>query len=120
MNSLTVTRLLFSVASTDVEWIGSYTDLVTNSLLELYQHDFTHHTQILHRFVIDNPSVYGERVSALWLDINRLKLIWTVWCEWHNRNGRGLERAEILMKFVRSLQRVNPVMLSLPANMQQE
>lgn len=120
MDEFPTTRLLFSVASNDVEWVGSYTDMVTNSLLELHQYDSTHYTQILSRFVVDNPSVYGKQESAPGFDINHLKRIWTTWYEWYNRDGKGLDRGEILAKFVRSLQRVNPVILSLPANMQHE
>jgi len=120
MDELPITHILFCVASNDVEWIGSYTDLVTNSLLELHQYDCTHYTQILSQFVVDNPSVYGKQESAPGLDSNHLRRIWTTWCEWYNSTGRGLDQGEILAKFVRSLQRVNPVMLSLPANMQQE
>ncbi len=109
---------MFYVASTDVEWIGTQTDLVMNSLRELYRYDATHYTQVLSRFVEEHRSVYGDRLSAPLTDIRHLRLIRLLWWEWHEANG--IEAGNILPLFVRSLQKAYPVVLSLPANLQQD
>jgi hypothetical protein len=117
MNELPVTRLMFSVASNDVEWIGTRIDLVMNSLRELHRYDQRHHTEVLSQFVEDNSPVYNGQMSTPFTNIKRLRLIRSLWWEWHE--AIGVEPGNILPIFVVSLQRAYPIVLSLPANMQQ-
>lgn len=117
MNSLPDTSFLFSVACKDVQWSGSPTELVINSLLELYRYDEIYHTQVLSQLLEDHPLVYGDILPAPSMKgVELCKLIWSLWWEWHQK--AGLEPHHILVMFVQSLQEAYPVVLSLPANIQ--
>lgn len=118
MNELPVTRLMFAVAANEAEWIGTHTDLVMNSLRELYRYDAIHYTQILSRLVREHRSVYGDRLTGPFTDIRHVRLIRLVWWEWHL--AKGTEPSNILPMFVRSLCRSYPVVLSLPANLHKD
>ena len=117
MNSLPDTSFLFSVAYNEVQWSGSHTDLVMNSLLELYQYDERYHTQVLSRLLEDNPVVYADLLPVPSMKgVDLCNLIQSLWWEWHLREG--FQPQHILAMFVEGLQQSYPVVLA--TNFQQD
>lgn len=117
MNRLPNTSFLFSVACNDVQWSGSHTDLVMNSLLELSGYDERYHTEVLSRFLEDHPLVYADLLPASSIKgVELCNLIRSLWWEWYRKEG--FQPQHILIMFVQCLQQAYPVVLFLPENIQ--